>query len=71
MGEPGCLLVVIYPSGKQAFAGTRTFYERSGYEASSRVPDFYGPGDDLVKFYRTLTNGKGPGGNGRTPEPKA
>jgi GNAT superfamily N-acetyltransferase len=69
--ERGGLLVVIDTSGQQAFAGTRAFYQRSGYEASSRVPDFYGPGDDLVKFYRTLTNGKGPGGNGRTPAPGA
>jgi GNAT superfamily N-acetyltransferase len=66
--ERGGSLLVIDTSGQQAFAGTRAFYERCGYQASSRVPDFYAPGDDLVKFYRSLMNGRGPGGNGRKPE---
>jgi GNAT superfamily N-acetyltransferase len=65
--ERGGSLLVIDTSGNQAFAGTRAFYERSGYLASSRVPDFYGPGDDLVKYYRGLTNGKAPSNNGYKP----
>jgi GNAT superfamily N-acetyltransferase len=68
--EHGGRLLVIDTSGKQAFSGTRSFYEQSGYEAASRVPDFYGPGDDLVKYYRSLTNGAGPGGNGHKPAPE-
>lgn len=50
----GGRLVTIDTSGLPSFAPTRAFYERCGYAASSRVPDFFGPGDDLVKFYRNL-----------------
>ncbi|HET7010564.1 MAG TPA: GNAT family N-acetyltransferase [Anaerolineales bacterium] len=52
--EEGGRLVTIDTSGLPAFAGTRAFYEGCGYRAGSRVPDFYGPGDDLVKYYRNL-----------------
>ena len=58
--EQGGRLVTIDTSGLPAFAGTRAFYEGCGYSAGSRVPDFYGPGDDLVKFYRNLPNGHVP-----------
>jgi GNAT superfamily N-acetyltransferase len=58
--EQGGRLVTIDTSGLPAFRGTRAFYEGCGYLAGSRVPDFYGPGDDLVKYYRHLANGHVP-----------
>jgi GNAT superfamily N-acetyltransferase len=58
--EQGGRLVTIDTSGLPAFHGTRSFYEGCGYLAGSRVPDFYGPGDDLVKYYRHLANGHVP-----------
>lgn len=45
-------LLVIETSSRDDYAPTRAFYERRGYDAVARVPDFYAPGDDRVIFAR-------------------
>jgi len=47
-------LLVVETSGTAAYADTRAFYEGLGYERAATVPEFYGPGDDLVIYIRRL-----------------
>ncbi len=49
-------LIVAETSGRSEYAPTRTFYERVGYRAQSRIPDFYSDGDDLVVFVKYLSH---------------
>jgi D-alanine-D-alanine ligase-like ATP-grasp enzyme/ribosomal protein S18 acetylase RimI-like enzyme len=44
-------------SGRADYAPTRTFYERAGYRAEARLPDFYAPGDDRVTYGKSLQRG--------------
>jgi len=37
------------------YAPTRAFYERRGYAAVARIPDFYAPGDDQVVYTKAIT----------------
>jgi D-alanine-D-alanine ligase len=53
--EKNARLLLIETSSRPAYAPTRAFYERRGYQVVSRVPDFYAPGDDRVMFARTFT----------------
>lgn len=48
-------LIVAETSGRSDYAPTRAFYERVGYRAQSRIPDFYSAGDDLVVFVKYLS----------------
>jgi ribosomal protein S18 acetylase RimI-like enzyme len=48
-------LVVVETAGRDAYAPTRAFYERRGYAAVARIPDFYAPGDDQVVYTKALT----------------
>ncbi|OGO15207.1 MAG: hypothetical protein A2Y93_00810 [Chloroflexi bacterium RBG_13_68_17] len=50
-------LLVLDTSGREDYAGTRGFYESLGYERTSVVPEFYGPGDDLVVYTRRFAEG--------------
>lgn len=45
-------LIVVETSGRHDYGPTRAFYARRGYEARSRIPDFYAPGDDQVVFVK-------------------
>lgn len=47
-------LLVIETSSRADYTATRTFYERRGYSAVARVPDFYAPDDDRVIFVRSF-----------------
>ena len=46
--------VYIETSGKPQYEPTRLFYERCGYEIESRLPSFYGDGDDKVIYKRII-----------------
>ncbi len=46
--------VYVETSGKEQYAPTRRFYERTGYAVAATLPEFYGPGDDKVIFWKTL-----------------
>lgn len=48
-------LVVVETAGRAAYAPTRAFYERRGYAAVARIPDFYAPGDDQVVYTKAIT----------------
>ena len=47
-------LIVVETAGRPDYAPTRAFYERRGYSAVARIPDFYAPDDDLVVFVKRL-----------------
>jgi GNAT superfamily N-acetyltransferase len=47
-------LLVVDTSGTSAYAATRTFYLRNGYETESRIRDCWGPGDDKITFRKAL-----------------
>ena len=47
-------LIVVETAGRDDYAGTRAFYERCGYRATARIPDFYAPGDDQVVYSKYL-----------------
>lgn len=47
-------MLVIETSSRAAYTPTRAFYERRGYSAVARVPNFYAPGDDRVIFVRSF-----------------
>lgn len=50
----GGRLLVVETSGTAAYAPTRRFYQRLGYDGRLAVPDFYRPGDDLIVYSKHL-----------------
>lgn len=48
------LIILIETSSTDGYELTRKFYQRSGYEVISRIPDFYSMGDGLVIFHKRL-----------------
>lgn len=46
--------IYIDTSGRNQYAPTRAFYERSGFDAEARLKDFYAPGDDRVIYVKSL-----------------
>lgn len=46
--------LVVETSGRPDYARARRFYEKAGYEAVGRIPDFYGAGDDCVLYCKAL-----------------
>ncbi len=50
--ERGGRLFVVETSSREAYTPTRRFYEALGYWEASRIPDFYGPGDDKIIFLK-------------------
>lgn len=50
-------------SSQPSYDGTRAFYARRGYDAVSRVEDFYAPGDDRVIFAKRSSGGEGGAGS--------
>jgi GNAT superfamily N-acetyltransferase len=52
-------MIVVETAGREAYAGTRAFYERRGYAAESSIRDYYAPGDDLVVYVKRFDSGLG------------
>ena len=50
----GGYLVLIETSSKPGYRPARSFYRRCGYQAVSRIRDFYAPGDHRVTFAKKL-----------------
>lgn len=46
--------VYVETSGREQYAPTRRFYERSGYCREAVLTEFYGPGDDKVIYLKTV-----------------
>ena len=53
-GADTAKLLLIETSSVDSFASTRTFYAKQGYTEVARVPDYYGPNDDKVVFWKAL-----------------
>jgi ribosomal protein S18 acetylase RimI-like enzyme len=49
-------LIVVETAGRPEYASTRAFYQARGYQAVSRIPDFYAPGDDQVVFVKAVAD---------------
>ena len=47
-------LIVVETAGRAEYAPTRAFYEKHGYTATARIPDFYEPGDDQVTYTKSI-----------------
>jgi ribosomal protein S18 acetylase RimI-like enzyme len=45
-------------SGRDLYAPTRAFYERTGYATAAVFPDFYAPGDAKYVFVKALGGGR-------------
>lgn len=43
-------------AGKDEYAYQRHFYLSRDFREAGRIPDFYGPGDDLVIFWKELAS---------------
>jgi len=52
--EAGGRLAIIETSSIPAYANTRHFHIRNGYEIIARLPDFYAPGDDKLILQKRL-----------------
>ena len=46
--------IVVETSGRPDYDRARRFYERAGYCAVGRIPDYYKPGDDCVFYCKVL-----------------
>lgn len=46
--------VYVDTSATPAYLKARSFYERHGYDVACVLPEFYGPGDDKVVYYKEL-----------------
>ncbi|MEZ5543478.1 MAG: GNAT family N-acetyltransferase [Pseudomonadota bacterium] len=50
----GGRLLYAETSARAQYAPTRHFYERAGFHAAARLPDFYAPGDGKVIYAKAL-----------------
>lgn len=48
----GARLLIIETSSQAMYEPTRIFYERNGYDAVARIPDYYTEGDDRMIFVK-------------------
>jgi acetoin utilization deacetylase AcuC-like enzyme/GNAT superfamily N-acetyltransferase len=54
MRKAGAKHVYADTSSSDRYAGTRGFYQRMGFEAEARLPDFYAPGDGKIIYVKAL-----------------
>jgi GNAT superfamily N-acetyltransferase len=47
-------LIIVETAGRAEYAPTRAFYQARGYRVTSRIPDFYAPGDDQVVYVKRV-----------------
>ncbi len=55
LGERGGRLLIAETSSRDAYVGTRRFYEARGYHEAARIKAFYAPSDDRVVYTKRLT----------------
>jgi ribosomal protein S18 acetylase RimI-like enzyme len=53
----GARMIVVETASQASYGPARAFYERQGYAAVARVPDFYAPGDDKLIYVRRFAAG--------------
>ncbi len=54
MRKAGAKQIYADTSSSDRYAGTRGFYQRMGFEAEARLPDFYAPGDGKIIYVKAL-----------------
>jgi ribosomal protein S18 acetylase RimI-like enzyme len=59
LGARGARLLVVETSSRRDYAGTRAFYQATGYAETARVKDFYAPADDRIILTTRLTTRDG------------
>ena len=47
-------ILLVETSGSVSFEGTRTFYQKCGYEEEARIREFYQAGEDKIVFRKLL-----------------
>ncbi len=47
-------LIVVETSSRDDYGPTRMFYESLRYDRAARIPEYYGPGDDLIVYTKLL-----------------
>ena len=52
--ERSARILLADTSGTEAFAATRRFYGKHGYEEEARIRDFWDAGDDKITFRKAL-----------------
>lgn len=52
--ECGGRRLVLETSGRADYERTRRFYDAAGFDVVGRIPDFYGPNDDCVVYWKPL-----------------
>lgn len=55
LAERGGRLLIVETSSRDAYVGTRRFYETRGYSEEARVESFYAPSDDRVVYTKRFT----------------
>ena len=51
----GGRILIADTSGTPEYGKTREFYRKNGYSEEARIRDFWGPGDDKVVFWKSLS----------------
>ena len=61
-------VLLIETSGAADFADQRAFYARLGYHEEARIREFYGPDEDKIVYWKSLSDAgpPAPGANGIT-----
>lgn len=54
LARRGGARIYLETSGRDQYAPTRAFYERSAYLAEARLADFYAPGDDKCIYVKVV-----------------
>ena len=47
--------LIVETSSTDQYTHTRTFYSGLGYDEEARIRDFYGPGDNKVVFWKSIS----------------
>lgn len=58
LAAKGQRILIADTSGTDAFANTRAFYVKNGYDEEARIRDFWAAGDDKVIFRKALGEGR-------------
>ena len=54
-GDGVARVLIVETSSTDQYAQTRTFYRNHGYHEEARIRQYYGPADDKIVFWKSLT----------------